>query len=190
MTQCIGTSCCASAGLSLTSIRISFSIASSSLRSDVNMNLSITSSLECKNSSHVQFISQIGITIGVDSGTFISVCVYCGFFFSPFSLSTDLIPNGKYICDRGEEEDEEEEEEEEEKERMWSLTKGREGDSFSCIQMMLNPTLSTLPSSHLLLLALLFPCYFLWEGYNAVCSLSVSLILLLYPYLSNFLFRL
>lgn len=34
---------------------------------------------------------------------------------------------------------------------MWSLTKGSEGDSFSCIQMMLNPTLST-RFSYLLLL--------------------------------------
>lgn len=34
---------------------------------------------------------------------------------------------------------------------MWSLTKGSEGDSFSCIQMMLNPTLST-RLSYLLLL--------------------------------------
>ena len=89
----------------------------------------------------------------------VSACIV---FFFPFPLSTDLYPNSKYMCDRGEEE--EEEEEEEEKERMWSLTKGREGDSFSCIQMMLKPTLLTLLSSHLLLLLLLlalpFPCYF------------------------------
>lgn len=53
---------------------------------------------------------------------------------------TNLYPSTN-ICDRREEE----------RERMWSLTKGREGDSFSCIQMMPNPTLSTLLSSHLLL---------------------------------------
>lgn len=75
---------------------------------------------------------------------------------------------------------------------MWSLTKGSEGDSFSCIQMMLNPTLST-RLSYLLLLThnphlsfapALVP-FFLGD-YSAVLPSSVSLILLLYPYLSHF----
>lgn len=75
---------------------------------------------------------------------------------------------------------------------MWSLTKGREGDSFSCIQMMLNPALSTLLSSHLLASpsprAPFFPsflCYFSAKATKQPIPSSVSLILLLYPYLSN-----
>lgn len=61
--------------------------------------------------------------------------------------------------------------------RVWSLTNSREGDSFFCIQMMLNPTLSTLfvpPTPHPYSSSFSFSAFsvpFHWRGYYAVCYL-------------------
>lgn len=73
---------------------------------------------------------------------------------------------------------------------MWSLTKYREGDSFSCIQIMLYPALSTLLSSHLLptisstLYSLSF-CATSLERLLQPVPPSFCYICLLYTYLSH-----
>ena len=74
---------------------------------------------------------------------------------------------------------------------MWSLNKRREGDSFSCIPMMLNPAL-TLLSSHLLVtlfIILPFSTTSLRRLPQPIPS-SLSLIPLFYTYLSHFLLHL